>query len=89
MDVVVYSGVADQACDIPDIAFRRGYMRELVDDGSSGLLVDRLEEAVIDVGRAETLNRSWLRAQAIARFGRDRMVDQYLAAYSEVRTRRR
>jgi len=48
-----------------------------------------VEEAVSAVGRAETLNRSWIRAQAIARFGRDRMVDQYLAAYSEVRTRRR
>jgi hypothetical protein len=48
-----------------------------------------VEEAVSAVGRAETLNRSWIRAQAIARFGRDRMVDQYLAAYSEVRTRSR
>jgi glycosyltransferase involved in cell wall biosynthesis len=84
-----FSVVEAMACGTPVIAFRRGSMPELIDDGSTGFLVDGVEEAVSAVGRAETLNRSWIRAQAIARFGRDRMVDQYLAAYSEVRTRSR
>ena len=84
-----FSVVEAMACGTPVIAFRRGSMPELIDDGSTGFLVDGVEEAVSAVGRAETLNRSWIRAQAIARFSRDRMVDQYLAAYSEVLTRRR
>jgi glycosyltransferase involved in cell wall biosynthesis len=66
------------------IAFRRGSMPELISDGSTGFVVDDVEQAVEAVLLARSLARGPIREQAVARFGRDRMVDQYLATYSRV-----
>ncbi|HYR62935.1 MAG TPA: glycosyltransferase family 4 protein [Actinomycetota bacterium] len=75
------------ACGTPVIAFRRGSMPELIDDGSTGFLVGTVEEATAAVGLAGGVDRAAIRAQAVARFGADRMVDEYLAAYAQVRGR--
>ncbi|HWN21412.1 MAG TPA: glycosyltransferase family 4 protein [Gaiellaceae bacterium] len=79
-----YSVVEGMACGTPVIAFRRGSMGELIEDGQTGYLVDDVQEAVAAVGRAERLDRSAIRAQAVARFGVARMVDEYLDAYAAV-----
>jgi len=72
------------ACGTPVIAFRRGSMEELIEDGKTGFLVDDVEGAVTAVDRVATLNRAAIRAQAVARFGVARMVDAYLDAYAAV-----
>ena len=77
-----YSVVAAMACGTPVIAFRRGSMPELIDDGTTGFLVDDVEEAVDAVGRAGTVDRPRIRELAVARFARERMVDAYLDAYA-------
>jgi glycosyltransferase involved in cell wall biosynthesis len=79
-----YSVVEAMACGTPVVAFRRGSMGELIDDGKTGFLVDDIPGAVAAVGRTATLDRAAIRAQAVARFGIARMVDQYLQAYAEV-----
>ena len=79
-----YSVVEGMACGTPVIAFRRGSMGELIEDGQTGYLVDDVQEAVAAVGRAERLDRSAIRDQAVARFGVARMVDEYLDAYAAV-----
>lgn len=79
-----FSVVEAMACGTPVVAFRRGSMPELIDDGRSGFLVDDVEAAVAAVGRAGGLDRSAVRESAVARFGRDRMTDDYLAAYSRL-----
>ena len=84
-----FSVVEAMACGTPVVAFRRGSMPELIDDGRTGFLVEGVEDAVGAVARAERLDRPWIRARAIARFGRDRMADEYLAAYSQVLSRGR
>ena len=66
------------------IASPRGSMPELIDEGITGFLVDGPEEAVGAVGRAASLDRAAIRARAVARFGKDRMVDDYLRAYTRV-----
>ncbi len=75
------SVVEAMAAGTPVIASPRGSMPELIDVGLTGFLVDSREAAVAAVERAEALDRQAIRARAVARFGRDRMVDDYLRAY--------
>jgi glycosyltransferase involved in cell wall biosynthesis len=79
-----YSVVEAMACGTPVIAIRRGSMPELIDDGTTGFLVDDVDGAVNAVGRAGTVDRPRIREVAVFRFGRERMVDAYLAAYAAV-----
>jgi len=79
-----YSVVEAMACGTPVVAFRRGSMSELIADGTTGFLVDDVDGAVAAVGRASALDRSAIRARAVARFGRERMVDAYMDAYEAV-----
>jgi glycosyltransferase involved in cell wall biosynthesis len=79
-----YSVVEAMACGTPVIAFRRGSMPELIDDGSTGFLVDTVDEAVAAVDTAGSLDRPRIRRQAVARFDKARMVDAYLDAYREL-----
>jgi glycosyltransferase involved in cell wall biosynthesis len=85
-----FSVVEAMACGTPVVAFRRGSMPELIDDGCTGFLVDDVEQAAGAVTRAGGLDRAAIRRVAVERFGRDRMVDDYIAAYATVlRSRRR
>jgi glycosyltransferase involved in cell wall biosynthesis len=76
-----FSVVEAMACGTPVIAFRRGSMPELIDHGVTGFLAANVDEAVHAVALAATLDRPLIRERAITRFGRDRMVDEYLAVY--------
>lgn len=84
-----YSVVEAMACGTPVIAFRRGSMPELIVDGTTGFLVDDIDAAVAAVGCAHALDRGAIRAHAVARFGRARMVDAYVEAYETVSRERR
>ena len=79
-----FSVVEAMACGTPVIAFRRGSMPELIEHGVTGFLVDDVEAAVAAVGETAELDRGEIRAQAVARFGRARMVDAYLDAYERL-----
>ena len=83
-----FSVVEAMACGTPVIAFRRGSMGELIEDGSTGFLVGDVDAAVDAVGRAAALDRAAIRARAVERFGVARMVDAYLDAYAAVLARR-
>jgi glycosyltransferase involved in cell wall biosynthesis len=84
-----FSVVEAMACGTPVVAHRRGSMPELVDDGVTGFLVDDAAGAVAAVGCAPGLDRARIRATAVRRFGRDRMVDEYLDVYRTVVARGR
>ncbi len=79
-----YSVVESMACGTPVVAFPRGSMPELIEDGATGFLVDDVAGAVAAVGRAERLDRPAIREQAVARFGIERMLDAYLDAYAAI-----
>ena len=79
-----YSVAEAMACGTPVIAFERGSMAELIDDGTTGFLVADVAAAVAAVERAADLDRVAIRARAVEEFGVERMVDQYVAAYEAV-----
>jgi glycosyltransferase involved in cell wall biosynthesis len=79
-----YSVVEAMACGTPVIAFGRGSMAELIEEGRTGFLVDDVEGAVAALDRTPALDRAAIRAEAVARFGVGRMVDEYLEAYAAV-----
>lgn len=68
----------------PVIAWRNGAMPEIVEDGVTGFVVDRLEDAVAAVPKALALDREGVRAAFEARFTAGRMVEDYLALYARL-----
>jgi glycosyltransferase involved in cell wall biosynthesis len=69
------------ACGTPVIAFRRGSVPEILDDGVSGFIVDTVEQAAAAVRRIASLDRAKVRAAFERRFTADRMARDYLDVY--------
>ena len=80
------SVVESMAAGTPVIAFRRGAMAELIEDGVSGLLVAAgdMAGAVAAVHQVSGLDRRATRAHAERHFSAERMVDDYLHLYHRV-----
>lgn len=72
------------ATGTPVIATPLGSMPELVRDGVTGWLVADADEAVSAVSRLSVIDRGACRADAVSRFGSDRMVDDHLAVFERV-----
>lgn len=72
------------ACGTPVAALDRGAVREVVDDGVTGIVFDDLEQMVDGLGRVLELDRRRVHERAVARFGIARMVDEYEAVYRTV-----
>ena len=81
-----YSVVEAMACGTPVIANGRGSMPELIDDGTTGFLVGTIEQAVDAVAAADRLDRIAIRQTAVERFDVARMIDRYVAVYSDILT---
>jgi glycosyltransferase involved in cell wall biosynthesis len=72
------------ACGTPVVALDRGAVREVVDEGVTGLIFNDLEEMARGLTRAFDLDRRRVYERAVARFGTKRMVDEYLAVYTRI-----
>jgi glycosyltransferase involved in cell wall biosynthesis len=68
----------------PVIAFGRGSVPEIVDDGVTGLIVDNVDEAVAAVPLAKALDRFAIRQRFEEHFSVERMAHDYLALYDTV-----
>jgi glycosyltransferase involved in cell wall biosynthesis len=70
------------ACGTPVIAYRRGSVPEVIEDGWTGFMVDDVAGAVAAVGDLDRLDRNSIRARFEQRFTARQMAKEYLAAYS-------
>ena len=69
------------ACGMPVIAFRRGSVPEVIDDGVTGFIVENDDEALSAVKRVGKLDRRQIRATFERRFTARRMAEDYLRHY--------
>jgi glycosyltransferase involved in cell wall biosynthesis len=69
------------ACGTPVVAFRRGSVPEIIEDGTSGFIVDTIEQAVFAVQRISSLDRAKVRATFERRFTVERMAQDYAEIY--------
>jgi glycosyltransferase involved in cell wall biosynthesis len=72
------------ACGTPVIAFRRGSVPEVIEDGVSGCIVESEEEAVQAVKGLGQLDRSRVRAAFECRFTAGRMAQEYVRNYHKL-----
>jgi glycosyltransferase involved in cell wall biosynthesis len=75
------------ACGTPVIAFNRGSVREVVDDGLTGFIVEDEEGAIGAFDRLSQLSREKIRRHFEQRFTARRMALEYLAAYRSLMDR--
>ena len=69
------------ACGTPVVAFDRGSVPEIVEDGVTGCIVEDEAAAVAALGRAARLSRQAIRARFTERFTARSMAITYLDAY--------
>ena len=72
------------ATGTPVITYRRGAMRELVEDGVTGFLVDNEDEMVAAIHEVGKIDRRRCRERTLARFSVERMVNAYEQLYREI-----
>jgi glycosyltransferase involved in cell wall biosynthesis len=78
------SVIESMACGTPVIAFNRGSMPELFENGKSGFLVDNVDKAIESVARIEEIDRATCRRHVERHFTVDRMVDAYIHVYEMI-----
>jgi glycosyltransferase involved in cell wall biosynthesis len=69
------------ACGTPVIAFCRGSVPEIVEDGVTGYVVAGVEEAVAAVEKLADFDRKGCRERFESRFSVSRMAEDYLKIY--------
>lgn len=72
------------ACGTPVAALDRGAVREVVENGVTGLVFQDLEEMTNELPRVFDLDRRRVRERAVERFGVARMVNEYIAVYTRL-----
>src|SRR5690348_3448052 len=72
------------ACGTPVIAYRRGSIPEILEDGVTGFVCDTLTEMVAAVHRISTLQRPQCRESFEARFSVERMAQDYVNVYQQL-----
>jgi hypothetical protein len=69
------------ACGTPVIAFNRGSVPEIIEDGTTGLIVANEHEAVLAVSQLPQISRAMVRHRFEQRFTARRMAEDYVDVY--------
>jgi glycosyltransferase involved in cell wall biosynthesis len=78
------SVIESMACGTPVIAFNRGSMPELIENGQNGFLVNNVVEAVETVARIKEIDRAYCRRHIERHFTVDRMINEYIQVYEMI-----
>jgi glycosyltransferase involved in cell wall biosynthesis len=73
--------IESMACGTPVLAFRKGSVPEVIDDGVSGFIVDTLDQAIATLPRVIALDRRTVRRRFEERFTAARMAKDYVTLY--------
>lgn len=80
--------VESLACGTPVVAWRRGAMPEIVEDGKTGFLVDDVQSAAAALGRIDEISRDHCAREARRRFDRSVMASAYAEVYRRISSSR-
>jgi glycosyltransferase involved in cell wall biosynthesis len=72
------------ACGTPIIAWRRGSVPEIIEDGVTGFIVENEEEAIEAIERVPDLDRRRVRAAFERRFTARQMAECYRRSFQKV-----
>jgi glycosyltransferase involved in cell wall biosynthesis len=83
------SMIEAMACGTPVLAFRRGSVPEVIDEGVTGFIVDGVDEAKMALPRVIALDRGAVRRRFDERFSATLMAKEYLRVYRSMLKRAR
>ena len=72
------------ACGTPVVAFGRGAVPEIVENGVSGFVVETADQAVDAIGRIGEIDRAAIRRRFDERFTASRMAAEYVKLYASL-----
>lgn len=73
------------ACGTPVIAYRRGSMPELIDNGKNGFVIDSNIDLLAEaMKKVDQIDRALVRRQVEEKFSKEIMVENYEKAYYEI-----
>ena len=75
------------ACGTPVIAFRRGSVPEIIQDGVNGFIVDNVDEMAEAVEKIKQISPANCRSSVIKRFSVERMVNEYEDLFKKIASR--
>ncbi|MGE5329429.1 MAG: glycosyltransferase family 4 protein [Deltaproteobacteria bacterium] len=76
--------VEAMACGTPVIAFSKGSMPEIIQEGINGYLVDDVDQMVRKINEVKYISRVLCRKTVEDRFSQERMVDDYIEVYRKI-----
>lgn len=72
------------ACGCPVVAFDRGSIPEIIEDGKTGFVVKNVREMIEAVKNVSKINRSYCRKHSLKNFSAERMTDDYEELYYKI-----
>ncbi len=74
-------------CGTPVVAFNRGSMSELIQDGKTGYLVSDVNQATEAVQQLHKIDRAYCREWAASKFSQEKMAADYFKLYQQILSR--
>ena len=78
------SVIESMACGTPVIAFNRGSMPELIENGKNGFLVDTVDDAIEAVDQIKTIDRKYCHRHIEQNFTVNQMAEKYIQVYEKI-----